>query len=63
MFMIFCFYGFRSLIVLLMEVKCMISAQLYLPWNLMISTDYGVTSYDIGTGFGHFAIATPDVSF
>lgn len=25
-------------------------------------TDYGVTSYDIGTGFGHFAIATPDVS-
>ena len=26
-------------------------------------TDYGVSSYDIGTGFGHFAIATPDVSF
>ncbi|KAJ1428732.1 Vicinal oxygen chelate [Sesbania bispinosa] len=22
---------------------------------------YGVTSYDIGTGFGHFAVATPDV--
>jgi len=21
-----------------------------------------VTSYDIGTGFGHFGIATPDVS-
>ncbi|GLT83298.1 hypothetical protein SLE2022_015930 [Rubroshorea leprosula] len=26
-----------------------------------LTTDYGVTSYDIGTGFGHFAIATPDV--
>ena len=26
-------------------------------------TDYGVSSYDIGTGFGHFAISTPDVSF
>ena len=25
-------------------------------------TDCGVSSYDIGTGFGHFAIATPDVS-
>jgi hypothetical protein len=25
-------------------------------------TDYGVSSYDIGTGFGHFAIATQDVS-
>jgi hypothetical protein len=25
-------------------------------------TDYGVTSYDIGEGFGHFAIATEDVS-
>lgn len=24
--------------------------------------DYGVDKYDIGTGFGHFAIATPDVS-
>lgn len=29
---------------------------------LSVFTDYGVTSYDIGTGFGHFAIATPDVS-
>lgn len=27
-----------------------------------MTTDYGVSSYDIGTGFGHFAIATPDVS-
>ena len=26
-------------------------------------TDYGVSSYHIGTGFGHFAIAKPDVSF
>lgn len=25
-------------------------------------TDYGVDKYDIGTGFGHFAIATEDVS-
>ncbi|KAL7224498.1 hypothetical protein ACSBR1_025870 [Camellia fascicularis] len=24
--------------------------------------DYGVDKYDLGTGFGHFAIATPDVS-
>lgn len=36
-------------------------------WSLrnyldIVFTDYGVTSYDIGTGFGHFAIATPDVS-
>lgn len=23
--------------------------------------DYGVSSYDIGTGFGHFAIASQDV--
>lgn len=23
--------------------------------------EHGVTSYDIGTGFGHFAIATQDV--
>ena len=29
---------------------------------MILSSDYGVTSYDIGTGFGHFAIATPDVS-
>jgi hypothetical protein len=29
----------------------------------MMMSDYGVTSYDIGTGFGHFAIATPDVSY
>lgn len=28
----------------------------------MMLSDYGVTSYDIGTGFGHFALATPDVS-
>lgn len=28
----------------------------------IVFTDYGVSSYDIGTGFGHFAIATPDVS-
>ena len=26
-------------------------------------SDYGVSSYDLRTGFGHFAIATPDVSF
>lgn len=24
--------------------------------------DYGVDKYDIGSGFGHFAIATEDVS-
>ena len=24
--------------------------------------DYGVESYDIGTGFGHFGIAVDDVS-
>lgn len=29
---------------------------------MILTSDYGVTSYDIGTGFGHFAIATPDVS-
>ncbi|CAI0413939.1 unnamed protein product, partial [Linum tenue] len=27
-----------------------------------IHSDYGVTSYYIGTGFGHFAIATEDIS-
>lgn len=27
-----------------------------------IITDYGVDKYDIGTGFGHFAIASQDVS-
>lgn len=26
-----------------------------------LTYNYGVTSYDIGTGFGHFAIATPNV--
>ncbi|KAK9681549.1 hypothetical protein RND81_10G010000 [Saponaria officinalis] len=26
-----------------------------------LTYNYGVDSYDIGTGFGHFAIATPDV--
>ncbi|KAJ7946300.1 Lactoylglutathione lyase [Quillaja saponaria] len=26
-----------------------------------LTYNYGVTSYDIGTGFGHFGIATPDV--
>ncbi|KAF4372552.1 lactoylglutathione lyase GLX1 [Cannabis sativa] len=26
-----------------------------------LTYNYGVSSYDIGTGFGHFAIATPDV--
>ncbi|KAL6197913.1 hypothetical protein ACLB2K_027705 [Fragaria x ananassa] len=26
-----------------------------------LTYNYGVTSYDIGTGFGHLAIATPDV--
>ncbi|BAT87465.1 hypothetical protein LR48_Vigan09g207400 [Vigna angularis] len=26
-----------------------------------LTYNYGVTSYDIGTGFGHFAISTPDV--
>ena len=29
---------------------------------MLLITDYGVTSYDIGTGFGHLAIATEDVS-
>jgi len=28
----------------------------------LMFTDYGVSSYDIGTGFGHFAISTQDVS-
>ncbi|KAF5944949.1 hypothetical protein HYC85_019026 [Camellia sinensis] len=27
-----------------------------------LTYNYGVDKYDIGTGFGHFAIATPDVS-
>lgn len=27
-----------------------------------LTYNYGVSSYDIGTGFGHFGIATPDVS-
>ncbi|KAJ7967703.1 Lactoylglutathione lyase [Quillaja saponaria] len=26
-----------------------------------LTCNYGVTSYDVGTGFGHFAIVTPDV--
>ncbi|KAL4313326.1 hypothetical protein GQ457_01G046530 [Hibiscus cannabinus] len=26
-----------------------------------LTYNYGVSSYDIGTGFGHFAIATPDI--
>lgn len=37
---------------------------LFLSWIKLNGyfTDYGVDKYDIGTGFGHFAIATPDVS-
>jgi hypothetical protein len=29
---------------------------------MILLSDYGVTSYDIGDGFGHFGIATKDVS-
>jgi hypothetical protein len=29
---------------------------------MILLLDYGVTSYDIGDGFGHFGIATKDVS-
>jgi len=28
---------------------------------MILLLDYGVTSYDIGDGFGHFGIATQDV--
>lgn len=28
---------------------------------LELTYNYGVDSYDIGTGFGHFALAHPDV--
>ena len=47
--------------------KSMIMPFILTVWSLknyfdIVFTDYGVTSYDIGTGFGHFAIATPDVS-
>jgi hypothetical protein len=31
------------------------------PWIPFLA-DYGVESYDIGTGFGHFGIAVEDVS-
>lgn len=30
--------------------------------KLLLLTDYGVESYNIGTGFGHFGIAVEDVS-
>lgn len=48
-------------------MKCMIMPFLLTIWSLrnyfdIVFTDYGVPSYDIGTGFGHFAISTPDVS-
>lgn len=33
-----------------------------MPSNLCQFTVYGVDKYDIGTGFGHFGIATQDVS-
>lgn len=59
---------------LLLEAKCLdmllVPAHILNNFDYMIChnlfsfwfTDYGVSSYDIGTGFGHFAIATPDVS-
>jgi hypothetical protein len=31
--------------------------------KLFLLADYGVESYNIGTGFGHFGIAVEDVSF
>ncbi|ESQ35658.1 hypothetical protein EUTSA_v10008377mg [Eutrema salsugineum] len=34
----------------------------YVSTFFCMFTDYGVSSYDIGTGFGHFAISTQDVS-
>lgn len=44
---------------------CFTFLYLFLCWKFKLTgsfTDYGVDKYDIGTGFGHFAIATPDVS-
>lgn len=28
---------------------------------MILLSDYGVSSYDVGDGFGHFGIATQDV--
>lgn len=49
---------------------CYAGVPVFWGWAFTISdeficclfTDYGVDKYDIGTGFGHFAIATQDVS-
>ena len=30
-------------------------------FSLELTYNYGVDSYDLGTGFGHFALAVPDV--
>lgn len=47
-----------------MKFYSLIPKKIYDLWEigLILFTDYGVTSYDIGTGFGHFAIASQDVS-
>ena len=29
---------------------------------LELTYNYGVTSYDLGSGFGHFALAAPDIT-
>lgn len=31
-------------------------------FSLELTYNYGVDSYDVGTGFGHFSVAVPDVS-
>jgi len=34
---------------------------LFLPATVELTYNYGVDSYDIGEGFGHFGVALPDV--
>jgi hypothetical protein len=36
---------------------------LVLIFSCLTLSDYGVDSYDIGAGFGHFGIAVEDVIF
>lgn len=40
---------------------CIKEVIISLLWCVKKYAEDGVTSYDIGTGFGHFAIATQDV--
>lgn len=48
MYICFCFYRISIISKIVLFLSCF--------------ADYGVDKYDIGTGFGHFAIATENVS-